>query len=433
MERARPACRPKPSDADGLTVGRRPLIRGDRLWLRLMALGEIGALPGKGVNRQALSREEISARRKLMDWGIEVGLIPSTDLAGNLFLTLRGSSPHLAPVMAGSHIDSQPTGGMFDGAFGTLAALEAVTAIVEAGSTPERSIVVVAWMNEEGSRFAPGMMGSEVFVGKRGLAEVLAARDADGVSVEEALAVVTAAFPNLAPQPPGFETHAYLEAHIEQGDVLERAEAIVGVVTGIQGKKTYEVVLSGREAHAGTEPMPKRRDALQAFARIALAMQEAVADDDQVRFTIGRIEVEPNAPSVVPAKVAFRIDLRHPENGPLNMLGAHLEEIASMKAPPCGSSIRKLVDAPSNGFDESLQAQIRASADRHGFPRLDLLSAAGHDARQMASVTPSAMIFIPCRGGVSHHPDEWAEPAHVTAGASVLLDLILEQAAVRSR
>lgn len=403
-------------------------ISPERLWSRLMELGRDGALPEKGVNRQALSAEEILSWRRIIAWGAEAGLTPSTDPAGNLFLTLEGKFPHLSPVVAGSHADSQPTGGLFDGAFGTLAALEAVTAIAEAGLVPERPITVVAWMNEEGSRFAPGMMGSELFAGKRTLDEVMAVKDAAGVSVAEALADVHAAFPDIERRPLGFPVHAYIEPHIEQADVLESAGAVIGVVSGIQGKKTYEFVISGREAHAGTEPMERRQDALQAFARMAVRMQQDMAVDNLVKFTIGRLEIQPNAPSVVPARAAFRIDLRHPDNAILDRLGLRLETIAAEEAYPCGLHIKRLVDAPSNTFDEGLRAAIRNSAARHGYPVLDVLSAAGHDARQMASLAPSAMIFIPCRGGLSHHPDEWAEPEHVAAGAAVLLDLLLEQA-----
>lgn len=406
----------------------RPRISPDRLWTRLMVLGQDGALPSGGVNRQALSAEEISAWRRVIGWGKEAGLAPFTDPAGNLFLVLRGSSPQLAPVVAGSHLDSQPTGGLFDGAWGTLAALEAVTAISEAGQTPERSIIVVSWMNEEGSRFAPGMMGSELFAGLRSLDQVMAVRDASGVSVGDAVDALHSAFPSLERCELGFPIHSYIEPHIEQADLLETSGKVIGVVTGIQGKKTYEVTIEGREAHAGTEPMERRQDAVKTFAGMASRMHAAMADDPHVKFTIGHLEVLPNAPSVVPAKVTFRIDLRHPDNDRLDELASLIEEIAIKAAGPCSVSLRRLVDAPSNGFDEDLKAQIRNSAERNGFPHLDLLSAAGHDARQMARITRSAMIFIPCRGGVSHHPDEWADPAHVSAGATVLLDLLIHEA-----
>ncbi|MFD2239297.1 M20 family metallo-hydrolase [Aureimonas populi] len=402
-------------------------LSAERLWARLMELGRIGALPGGGVNRQALSAEEIEAWRLLIGWGAQAGLVPSTDDAGNLFLAWRAGDTALPPVMAGSHIDSQPTGGLFDGAFGTLAALEAVIALKESGHRPCRPVLVVAWMNEEGSRFAPGMMGSEVFAGRRSLAEIRAVRDAQGVGVGEALDRLHAAFPQIERRSPGFPVAAYVEPHIEQADMLEASGAVIGVVSGIQGKKTFEMTIVGRQAHAGTEPMVRRSDALQAFARVACAMQAQMErEDEAVRFTIGRIEVEPNAPSVVPALVRFCIDLRHPDNGVLDRLGRRLEALLAEHAAPCAFEARRLVDAPSNGFDERLRAIIGRSARERGYPVLDLLSAAGHDARQMAALAPSAMIFIPCRGGLSHHPDEWAEPEHIAAGATVLLDVLAE-------
>lgn len=409
-----------------------PRINADRLWQRMMTLGQDGAIPGGGVNRQALSAEEILAWRRLIAWGGEAGLVPSTDPTGNLFLTLEGKAPHLTPVVAGSHIDSQPTGGLFDGAFGTLAALEAVTAIAETGLQLERSIVVVAWMNEEGSRFAPGMMGSELFAGMRTLDEVMAVHDADGISVGTALKVLHETFPAIEHRPLGFPVHAYVEPHIEQADRLETEGAVIGVVSGIQGKKTYEITVVGREAHAGAEPMARRQDAVKVFTEIAARMYRIAADDPRVKFTIGRVVVEPNAPSVVPARVTFRVDVRHPDNGTLEAFGAQIEDIARRGAGACTIDIRRLVDAPSNGFDAGLQDAIRAAADRHGFSHIDLLSAAGHDARQMAPLTRAAMIFIPCRGGISHHPDEWAEPDHVAAGATVLLDLLLAEAGILS-
>lgn len=402
-----------------------PMINADRLWSRLVALGQDGAIANGGVNRQALSAEEILAWKRLIAWGAEAGLVPSTDPAGNLFLTLPGRDPTLTPVLAGSHIDSQPTGGRFDGAYGVLAALEALTTIAESDFRPARSLMMIAWMNEEGSRFAPGMMGSELFAGTRALNEVLPVRDADGISVGEALKTVHNAFPDLERRPLGFPLHAYVEPHIEQADRLQAANAVIGVVTGIQGKKTYDIQIRGREAHAGTEPMDQRQDAVKIFARMAAQMHAIMADDPIVKFTIGRVEVFPNAPSVVPSKVTFRIDLRHPDNAVLDTFGTRVEEIAQACAAPCELTITRLVDAPSNGFDEGLRSVIRNSARTHEFPEMDVLSAAGHDARHMAPLTRSAMIFIPCRDGISHHPDEWAIPEHAAAGASVLLDVLI--------
>ncbi|MFV0246109.1 MAG: M20 family metallo-hydrolase [Qingshengfaniella sp.] len=408
-------------------------IDGDRLWSRLMAMAEIGALPSGGVNRQALSAEDRAAMARLIDWGRTIGLAPSLDTAGNLFLTMVGSGGG-APVLIGSHMDSQPTGGRFDGIFGVLAGFEALETLHDAGITPPRPITLVAWMNEEGSRFAPGMMGSEVFAGQRNLDQIRAVADAEGHTVGAELDSLAGNFPDVPVTEPGFPLHAYVEAHIEQADLLEATDHMIGAVTGIQGKKTWDVTVTGREAHAGTEPLDRRADAVQAFARIALAMQTAaLAAGPEIRFTIGRLEVEPNAPSVVPATVRFRIDLRHPDNAVLDATSQALETAAYGTAAPCGVEMRAMVNAPANVFSPRLRAAIRDSAAHHNIPAMDLLSAAGHDARHMALLCPSAMIFIPCRGGLSHHPDEWAEPAHVAAGAQILLDVALLAAATPAK
>ncbi|WP_043829399.1 Zn-dependent hydrolase [Muricoccus aerilatus] len=407
-----------------------PRTKADRLWGRLMALAEIGALPCGGVNRQALSPGEIKAWRLLIGWGAEVGMEPSTDPAGNLFLTLPGRDRTLPPLLMGSHIDTQPTGGKFDGAFGVLAALEAAQSL---GSTPARDVTVVAWMNEEGSRFAPGMMGSEAFAGVRPLAEILATRDAEGTSVAEALSALHAAFPEMPRRPLGFPIAWYLEPHIEQGPLLEQHGTPIGIVTGIQGKKTWEMAVRGEEGHAGTLDMADRRDALAGFARMADAMfREVGTIDPVIKFTIGMVRMEPNAPSVVPASLIFRIDLRHPDNVVLDAAGERLEVLAGFYAPPCTVDVKRLVDAPSNGFDKDLRARIASAAKGLGEAAMPILSAAGHDARHMAPLCPAAMIFIPCRDGVSHAEHEWAEPAHVAAGAAVLAEvaagLVLEPA-----
>ncbi|SEL50750.1 N-carbamoyl-L-amino-acid hydrolase [Variovorax sp. YR750] len=401
-------------------------IDADRLWDRLMALARIGATPGGGVNRQALSAEEIASWHAMIDWALSVGLEPSTDAAGNLFIALPGADRDAPPVLAGSHLDSQPGGGRFDGVYGVVAALEVLTTLAARGVRPPVDIVCVAWMNEEGSRFAPGMMGSEAFAGVRSLQAVREVCDADGIRVADALDALHAAFPSLRRRPLGFPVAAYVEAHIEQGPLLEAQERVIGVVTGIQGKKTFDVVIDGERGHAGTLAMADRRDALAAFARIATALHAEIGGhDDAVKFTIGRLQVEPNAPSVVPERVTLRIDLRHPDNAVLDHLGTRLVELCGTLAAPCQASVTPLVDAPSNGFDAALQRAIAEAAERIGQPHMPILSAAGHDARHLAPLCPSAMIFIPCRDGVSHAEHEWAEPAHVVAGANVLLRVLL--------
>ncbi|WP_395346611.1 Zn-dependent hydrolase [Variovorax sp. UC122_21] len=408
-------------------------IDADRLWERLMALARIGATPGGGVNRQALSNEEIGAWRLMIGWAEAAGLEPSTDAAGNLFLALPGVDRDAPPMLAGSHLDSQPGGGRFDGVYGVVAAFEALATLSERGVRPPQDIVCVAWMNEEGSRFAPGMMGSEAFAGVRALEGIRATRDADGVSVAQSLDALHAAFPALRRRPLGFVIRAYVEAHIEQGPVLEAEGRTIGVVTGIQGKKTFDIAIAGARGHAGTLDMADRRDALAAFARIAARLYEEIGGEDAlVKFTIGRLTVEPNAPSVVPERVTVRIDLRHPDNAVLGRLGERLTVLCHTHAAPCVATVIPLVDAPSNGFDGELQDAIEQAAKSLGHPHMRILSAAGHDARHMAPLCPSAMIFIPCRDGVSHAEHEWAEPAHVAAGTDVLLRVLLPYAGVSS-
>ena len=327
-------------------------INAERLWQRLMRLAEIGATTNGGVNRQALGEGEHEAWHVVIDWANEAGLTASTDTAANLFLTWKGKDPALPPMLAGSHLDSQPTGGKFDGAFGVLAALEAVTSLAANGLTPERDVIVVAWMNEEGSRFAPGMMGSEAFAGIRTIEAIRNARDADGVTAGTEIDRQLSAFPDLPRRPLGFPVFAYIEPHIEQHVLLENASKIIGVVTGIQGKKTFEVEISGSMGHAGTRAMSERRDPVVAFARMMSALQETVGlYDPDVKFTVGRLIVEPNAPSVVAETVRFRIDLRHPDNTVLNNCRELIVSICEAQAAPCEVLVTQLMSAASNDFD----------------------------------------------------------------------------------
>ncbi len=403
-----------------------PKIDAGRLWWRTMALAEIGALPAGGVNRQALSREDIAACQRVMVWAQEAGLSASCDTAGNMFFTLPGADRSAPPILAGSHLDSQPTGGRFDGAAGVMAALEAAVTLAQSGMPRRRDLVVVAWMNEEGSRFAPGMMGSEVFAGVRTLEAIRPVRDADGVSVEQALKTFLSAFPDMPCRAPGFPAGAFVELHIEQGPLLEASETAIGIVTGIQGKYTYEVEILGAEDHAGTQDMAARRDALAAFTRISGRLYTEIGGHDEVvKFTIGRIEMAPNAPSVVPARVTFRIDLRHPEDEVLNQLGARLIALCNGSAAPCTVRVTQLVEAPPNSFDPTLRQLIGASAQARGYSAMPILSCAGHDARHLAKLCPTAMVFVSCRDGISHAENEFTSPEQLAQGTQVLADVLV--------
>jgi beta-ureidopropionase / N-carbamoyl-L-amino-acid hydrolase len=399
-------------------------VDGKRLWRRLMELAGFGATPNGGVNRLALSHEEIAARAQLVKWGESIGLEPSVDSASNLFLRLKGTEPHLPPILIGSHSDSQPMGGKFDGAYGIVAALEALEAIKAWGRRPRRSIELVAWMNEEGARFAPGMMGSAVFTGVRRLDEITPIKDKADVSVGEALTEVLAAEQKLPRRPLGFKVAAFVEAHIEQGITLQNEKLTIGVATGIQGKRTFRVAVQGEESHAGTSARADRRDALVSAVAIVQALQHAMWDpEDTVRFTIGMFTVTPNAPSVVPGRVVFAIDLRHGDPESIKRLGDMIPGICDAARAACTVNVRELLYEVPLEFPESMRALISEAAHRLRLPHREIPSPAGHDARYLHYVCPTGMIFIPCKDGISHNEAEEVTPTDATAGARVLTDV----------
>jgi N-carbamoyl-L-amino-acid hydrolase len=404
-------------------------VSQQRLGGRLAAMAAYGATPKGGVNRQALSAEDLQAQLQLLRWGTEVGLEPSRDPAGNLFLRCAGGDLSLAPVLSGSHLDSQPTGGKFDGAYGVLAALEAVEAIRDAGIKPRRPIEVVAWMNEEGSRFAPGMMGSTAYADPDCLNRLLSVEDADGTTVQEALALVQDGLHEVPQRPLGGRPHAYVEAHVEQGPVLERRGAVIGVVTGIQGKRTFRVEIVGEAAHAGTSSRAERKDALLAAVGMIHALAERFHDQhDIVKFTVGRLTVEPNVPSVVACAAAFSIDLRHPNSAELTRLGDLVAPLCQAHAGPCTVCATELTTAMSIEFPPAIRDEIRRIASALNIAHSDLLSAAGHDSRHLHKVCPSGMIFVPSHGGITHNEAEYTSPEHLADGARVLADLLAELA-----
>lgn len=398
-------------------------VDGDRLWGRLERLARFGATPNGGVHRLALSPEEAAARSELVAWGREIGLEPFTDEAANLFLRLEGREPALPPLLVGSHIDTQPTGGKYDGAYGVVAAFEALQAIRDSGRRPRRSIELVAWMNEEGSRFAPGMMGSAVFTGRRTLEDVMAVTDRDGVSLATAAGEMLAADVDVARRPLGFPVAGFLEAHIEQGPLLEEAGIPIGLVTGIQGKKTFRVEIVGEESHAGTTPRARRRDALVSAVAVIGALQDAVWDGaDSVRFTIGMLTLAPNAPSVVPGRVTFSIDLRHDDRDTVLRLGEAIPQVARAHAGRCDVTVRELLYDEPLSFPEGIRRVIAEAASSLALPYRELPSPAGHDSRYLHGVAPTGMIFIPCAKGISHNEAECIAPADATAGARLLAE-----------
>ena len=401
----------------------------ERLWRRHMAMAEIGAIADHGVNRPALSPEDIRARALLLEWAGARGYEPAVDPIANLFVRRPGRDSGAAPIVAGSHMDSQPTGGRFDGIFGVLAALEALEALDDAAIATTHPIDLVAWTNEEGGRYAPGAMGSAVFAGAIDLESCLALTDIAGISFRDALEATLAATPGLARRSFGFPIAAYVEPHIEQGPQLEATSHQIGVVTGIQGARWYVVEVTGEPGHAGTAPLRGRRDALRAAVRMIAALEELMHDpQDQLRFTVGRLEVEPNSPNVVPAKVTFSIDFRHPEARILDQRGARIEAVCRTAAGPCAVTVTETFSRPPCVFADRIVAAIERAAELTSCRHMRLPSGAFHDANFLAELAPAGMIFVPCAKGISHSPAESASPEDLAAGARVLAATLVELA-----
>ena len=405
-------------------------VKEDRLWQRHADMAKLGGTPKGGVNRQALSPEDAAARNLLASWAKARGFAVFTDAIGNLFVRREGTDARARPVMSGSHMDSQPTGGRFDGMYGVLAAFEALEALEDARIKTKRPVIAVAWTNEEGSRFQPGAMGSAVFAGHNRLDDMLKVKDWKGVVLKDALAETLEAAPApMREGKPGFSVDGYIEAHIEQGPRLENEKKIIGVVTAIQGSRRYIVEIEGEEAHAGTTPRAARKDAFAAATRIAAAMYEATTDaDDTLRFTIGRVEVAPGSPNTVPGKASFTIDMRHPQDAELEAHEKKLRDIVAARAAPCPAILTRVTAVAPTDFDLTVIDLVRAKANELKLSNMDMPSGAGHDAMHIAKLCPAGMIFVPCERGISHNEIENATPADLAAGARVLVEVLVELA-----
>jgi len=390
-----------------------------RLWDRLLELGQIGATENDGVCRLALTDEEIRARQLLITWAQEMDLGIYTDEISNLFFRYDGIQNERAPVVTGSHIDSQPTGGRFDGAFGVVAGFEVIAAMQGASFIPEAPLEIAVWLNEEGSRFSPGMMGSEAFTSRRSMEQILAVEDADGVKTVDALERTLASFPELQKRPLGFPMTAFVEAHIEQGPILEENGIPVGVVTGIQGSRRYRVKVTGEDGHAGTLPMPERKDALLAALEMIRVMRQ-IFDVEEMKYTVGLFEISPNVPSVIPSTAFFSIDLRHPDWTTLKTMGDAVETLCRENSGPCSVTVTEVATSESLEFPNEIRGCISAASDELGIVNMPILSMAGHDARQLHYHCPTGMIFSPCEGGISHNEMENCDPADLAAVTRVL-------------
>ncbi|WP_374661135.1 Zn-dependent hydrolase [Inhella sp.] len=405
-------------------------INGPRLWDSLMELAQIGATPKGGVCRLTLTDLDKQGRDLVCRWAREAGMTVTVDQIGNVFMRRAGRNNHLPPIVTGSHIDTQPTGGKFDGNYGVLAGLEVVRTLNDHGVETEAPIEVAFWTNEEGSRFVPVMMGSGVFAKAFTLEHAYAATDTEGKTVRDELARIG----YIGDQVPGeHPIGAYFETHIEQGPVLEDHGKTIGVVTGVLGIRWYDCVVTGMEAHAGPTPMALRKDALQVATQL---MQEVVAcahrHPPHGRGTVGMVQVHPNSRNVIPGRVKFSIDLRNATDALCEAMDADIRAVAARLSSSTGLAIEitPVSSYPAQPFHPDCVSAVREAAQQLGHSHMDAVSGAGHDAVYMARLAPAGMIFIPCKDGISHNEIEDAQPEHISAGADVLLQVMLRAARV---
>jgi len=401
------------------------VIDGKRLWDSIMETASFGATPKGGIKRLTLSDDD----RKVRDWFKraceDLGLRVSIDSCGNMFAVRPGKSTALLPIAMGSHLDTQPTGGKFDGVLGVLGALEAMRTLNEVGYETNAPVMIVNWTNEEGSRFAPAMLASGVYAGVFTQDYAYAREDREGRKFGDELERIG----YRGADPVGSQKfQAMFELHIEQGPILEAESRMVGIVTGVQGMRWYEVTVKGQEAHTGATPMALRRNALLGAARMIEAVHEVGMDHLPGVASVGLIENRPNSRNVVPGEVFFTVDLRHPDDAVLERMEtayrAALQGIAA--ADQLDLDEKRIWISPAVKFDPRLIQCVKAGAEKSGFTTREMASGAGHDAAYIARVAPTTMIFVPCLGGLSHNEAESTSFEECSAGAQVLLNAVLE-------
>lgn len=396
-------------------------VNGDRLWNSIMEIAKISPGVAGGNNRQTLTDGDGEARQLLADWCGELGLTLGVDRLGNMFARREGTEPELDPVFVGSHLDTQPTGGKYDGVLGVLAGLEIMRVLAESGAVTRRPIVLVNWTNEEGTRFTPPIAGSSAYIGRFDVDWLHDQRDARGLRLGDELARIGW----LGDEPVSARRmHCYLELHIEQGPILEAEGLDIGVVTHGQGTRWIEGVIVGRDSHAGSTPMTMRRDAARGLARlIDLANDIAMAHAPNAVGTIAHIDVVPNSPNVIPGRVVFTADFRSHRVDILEEMQARFEreaaELCAQLDLGFSSKVTGAYDPPA--FDPRVVSEVRGAAERFGYGWREIVSGAGHDASLIATVAPAAMVMCPCVGGLSHNEAEEITPQWAEAGANVLL------------
>ena len=407
-----------------------PQINAERLLNSLAEMAKIGATEKGGVCRLAGTIEDKKGRDLFASWAKIENCEISVDQIGNMFAHRPAKNNELPPVILGSHLDSQPTGGKYDGAYGVIAALEVIRCLNDHDVETARPIEAVSWTNEEGSRFPPAMMGSGVFSGAIDLETALETKDSHGISVREALTNIGYAGDRSCGNRP---IHTYLEAHIEQGPILEQENTTIGAVLGIQGIRWFDIVVEGKEAHAGPTPMSAREDALVGAANLILEIENiALRHLPDGRTTVGTMDVFPNSRNVIPGQITLGVDMRHPEAEVLALMAEELRACFKIvcKARRVTGSISEIWYSPPTLFDAQTINTVEEMAQMRQFSCRRITSGAGHDAKYMADLCPTAMVFIPCDEGLSHNELENAKDEHLVAGAQVLLDTTLARAAI---
>ncbi|WP_119387924.1 Zn-dependent hydrolase [Taklimakanibacter lacteus] len=400
-------------------------INPQRLWDALMETAKFGATPKGGIRRLTVSDED----KKVRDWFKAqceaLGCMVSVDSVGNMFALRPGRNNKLTPIAMGSHLDTQPTGGKFDGVLGVLGALEALRSMVDLGYETNAPVMIVNWTNEEGSRFAPAMLCSGVYAGVFTQDFAYSRADRDGITLGDELTRIG----YKGSEPVG--THkfqAMFELHIEQGPILEAEHKMVGVVTGVQGMRWYEVTVRGQEAHTGATPMLLRKNALVGAARMIEAINKVGLDHLPGVASVGLIENRPNSRNVVPGEVFFTVDLRHPDENVLDKMEAAYQSALPKIAEELKLEVeeKRIWKSPAVRFAPDLIECVRHGAEQAGFSTRVMASGAGHDAAYIARVAPTTMIFVPCLGGLSHNEAESTSFEECAAGAQVLLNAVLE-------
>lgn len=403
-------------------------INGERLWETLMTMATIGATPKGGCNRQALTDEDKAGRELFVRWCEDANCSFRTDQIGNIFARREGKSSSLPPVMISSHLDTQPTGGKFDGVYGVLSGVEILRTLEENAIETDHPIEVVVWTNEEGARFSPAMMGSGVWSGVFDLEVIYKTTDKNGVSLGNELERL--GYKGNVPAKSTLIKAAF-ESHIEQGPILESAGKQIGIVTGVQGLRWYDLVIEGVPCHAGPSPMESRRDP---FTGLLPILQHCYDLAEQYapwgRATIGDIRAEPGSRNTVPEKLFVNIDLRHPDTIVLNQMDTSFRASVAKECESRG--LKNLVDElwylPATIFAQECVDTIKQATEHLAYSHMEIVSGAGHDSVHLALVAPTAMIFVPCENGISHNEAEYAKPEDLEAGANVLLHAVLRVA-----